>query len=324
MKKIISVFLITIFLIGSLMCIPTENAIASDASSYIEDALRSVIDAQSGNVKKSAFDSVLIDYFVDYSSRLRSASYADIESELRKTGLKYKSTKPTSSKFGSHHVYDNNVELYFGYYPVNSSLNSKDFGNINKEMLCSLELSYGELSISVSNSMHTKGITYTTHDPSRTPVNETVISLSRLLSFYENTMGGAIHDNGSKKHTNQDEITDSGIKSIIERRATQEYFYTQIDSVEINYCSVDSMGQNRVVIVKGKWTGKSTKNVAENIKIFSDDMAAWLHKNSDVVAELYVFWTVPAIHKSNTAAKYTYHFYNHGAVCTNTSGYLVK
>lgn len=318
----LNLIVVTVFVIGlsSYVFVPFASASElEDAVSAIEENLTRVHNA-SGEQEEKA-ETPLIKLFVQYGTQIREVSFAQIDSMVLSFDGDYERTVPTESVFGKHILYNDDFTLVMAYMPIDSSLDSKDFGNIDKEILYSVSLSRGDKSITMSNSMHTQEIAFSTYSADRSMPNKTVNSIDELLTFFESEMDGIVPETLRSIGT---PISNSQkIKNTIEYRS-KEYTNCKVTDIVVNIETFSNPVQHIVLVYIEYGLNNSLDKTQEMIDIYSDDMAAYLAQMYDSLSEVCVFWTVPKYYDSNIAAKCSYNIHDEKAFIADKIGLLYQ
>lgn len=271
--------------------------------------------------EEQIIETPLLEIFIDFGNQIGTISFRQVDHFVKSAGFKYERTVPTNSAFGKHILYDENgFEFTMSYMPLDSSFDSKDFGNLDKEMLDLISLSRHECSITMSDKMHTVDVGYWTYDKSRSVPNQQVYSIDSLLSFFQNSMDGIVADELKNAKTAVSES--QKIESTIEKRA-KEYTRCTLESVEVNRASGQS-SIKYVVMVYFEYGINSLDVTKERINTYSDDLAAYLAQKHDAVAEVYIFWTVPRYYEDEIAAKCSYSVANGHAYIDSRYGLIYR
>lgn len=315
MKRFSILFLI-LFLF-SCYTFSNQDAAASN-NQKARDKIQSILDAvndakryQSENLAQ--IETPLIDLFIDCGVCIENISFDNVDDYLKNTKFEYERILPTSEDLGSHSIYDDNgFVLYMGYMPIDSSYDSKDFGNTAKEMLYCVQLSCGDRSISMSNNMHTTEIICSTYDKSSNTPHKQVSSLESLLNFFQDAMGGAVPD--ELWNVALPTSSSSQIKRTIQHRS-EEYSGSETYEIKINIEN-GSNPTKYIIAVYFEWKmNVNLDKVTELITIYSDDLAAYIANKHDDVSEVYAFWKVPKFYDDTIAAK-------NGYILTNGHAYI--
>ena len=318
-KKAFIAFMMTACIVS------THTALALDAS--LEEILSALEERQELTQKESAEkesnkESSLVNLFVEFGIQIREASFRQIDSAVSSFDGYCERTVPTNTEFGEHKLIDDNgFELTMAYMPIDSSFDSKDFGNIDKEMLYSVSLSHGDNSITMSNSMHTQEIEFSTYSADRSSPNKTVNSIDELLNFFENEMNGFVPESLRGVHLSPS--MSQQIKTTIEYRS-KEYTDCQVTDITVNIETNSDPIQHIVLVYCEYARNNSLDTTREMIDIYSDDIAAYLAQKHDSVSEVYVFWTVPKYYANNIAAKCSYNIHDAKAFIADKFGDLYQ
>ncbi|WP_286231321.1 hypothetical protein [Neobacillus mesonae] len=104
-----------------------------------------------------------------------------------------------------------------------------------------------------------------------------------------------------EKLTRDKEIANS-VKKIVKKN----YIGTTVTKIEVNENMGTEKENDYIVLPYLKWDVKNSANTTkEMLKMYSDDLAAQLAKESDV-EEITVFWEVPYHLEGNNIAKFNY------------------
>ena len=241
---------------------------------------------------------------MEFGCQIRDISYQQVDDAVMSFDGTCERTVPTNSVFGQHRLIDENgFELSMEYMPIDSSYDSNDFGNVEKEMLCSITLSCENKYIQMSNSMHTREVAYTTYSEDRAVQSKTVGSLAELVSFFEREMGGIVP--GELRNIEAPENKSVKIKNTVEYRA-KEYTNCALTDCVVNVTTGQEQNYHIVLVYIEYARNTSLDKTKEMIEVYSDDMAAYIAQEHDTISEVYVFWTVPKYYGTDIAAKCSY------------------
>lgn len=236
MKKIIAVILMTIILLSPLIALAGAK---SDAPKH-----------------GTLFD----DVFMQYAPAMEQYSYNDVDRFLSTTDYTIEAVAPSDKVYAKHSVYDKNGDyVYIAYFPLDNSFSSKDYGNPDKEVITLISYHSGPQSICASTGFHTSLVRYSKYDESVQKKDDEVDSLSDLLAYYKNDMGGTVLGNYphlplSPKITAASALykIEQSVNKHFEKSTDNEVSYMRDEkSVLIKALGKDNLSAN--MIKKGMW-----------------------------------------------------------------------
>jgi hypothetical protein len=276
--------------------------------------------------KKTSND-LFYDVFVPFADELGKASYKEVNSFLSKTSYRIDATKPTSKDFGEIKAYVGNNYVTFQFFPLDNSYDSKDFGNIEKEVVSLLSYNVKNKSITISTGMHTTLPKYTIFEQGKG--NAKASGFEALLNYYINSMGGVKRDTqpvkpsvssdaivGSvktsvKKHFNKDISPEVNLygKNLIIKVGGKDNLTTKLIKGGMHKAIYDVMSENRnppvdfdflisFPLIDAK--GNSSQEIVMKVTFYSDTMKKinwneFLHIDIENAADRY--WEHPAFSK---------------------------
>lgn len=96
------------------------------------------------------------------------------------------------------------------------------------------------------------------------------------------------------------------IENAIRQRISDEYTFTDIDSIRINEnLGTDDVDDDYIALVDLTWTqmnkGPTSKKM---LSMYSEDLAAYIGEECPNVQEIAIFWTVPYLDNANAKCAY--------------------
>ena len=323
MKRIVSLVIALSLIVSCAFAAgETEKKNASalqEAVSAVEERFGRI---QGESEEKYSMEPCLINLFVEFGIQIREASFRQIDNAVSSFEGYCERTAPTSTEFGEHHLIDENgFELTMAYMPIDSSFDSKDFGNVDKEILYSVSLSRGDKSITMSNSMHTQEIAFLTYSADRSMPNKTVNSIDELLDFFKKEMDGVVPE--ALRNVGTPISISQRIKTAVEHRS-KEYTECKVTDIVVSMETNSDPIRYIVSVYIEYGLNNSLDKTQEMVDIYSDDMAAYLAQTYDSLSEIYVFCTLPKYFENNMAAKCSYHIHDEQAFIADKIGLLYQ
>lgn len=175
------------------------------------------------------------DVFYRYAGEVGSASYRQITDYLKKTKYRFETTYTAAFVCDIYDNDGNNISMHF--YPLDNSYDNKDFGNVDKEMLCLLSYKADDKSITINTDWHStlpefsvsakgKGTTF-------------VYDVKSLYDYYLSDMNGIKRD----VSWNNDYTSSQSIEMYVESSVRKHFDYP---------IKVKLRGKNLVIEAVGK------------------------------------------------------------------------
>lgn len=314
MKKVFAVFLVVLSLFMTHM-IP-----AKAESVFYEMELRMREDKETPEA--SGDDTYVQNTFFHFADSLADVSFADVRQYLVDQGYSFRETIG-ENEFATFHVECPVSEVYFCFYPLDTSTTSTAFGDPDREMLSCIEYSRGDKWITVTDEFHTKTVHLIAGNKNDDPVKHEISETDLLRIFYNYEIGGNISADdivGAEMTSDSERL--SAIRGTVSSRI-KEYTRTTISDVVANQDVSTTDPDDFILQVFLKWDVKNgTDNTKKMIEMYGDDMAVTLGETYSDAKEIYIFWYVPFLVEKGTAAKFEYKNVSNGVLIIDRTGPL--
>ena len=266
------------------------------------------------------------DVFMRYSAGVGVFSFNEVDAFLPSTDFSVESVAPSEKDWASHKVEDGSGDyVNIMYFPLDTSYDSKDYGNPDKEVISSVSFHRGNRSVTVTSDMHTSPVTYKTYDNSRDPANVEVYDLNSLLDYFVGDMKGKVLGDYSDSHSVSTSTGNEVKVELVIDAAAKEYRDTDITSIRLASNQSTPSLDDVNVAVEATWSLKNSKeSTEETLRIFSDDLAVRLAEGCSFVSEMRIHWTVPYLSDRGVIAKFTYEMKSGAAYRVGESGPLFR
>lgn len=275
-----------------------------------------------GSAQKKNNDWYVENIFIPLSSKIAAMSYYDVSNLLDTLDVEYEGVLGKNDFVKHEIVCSSSSGLTMLYYPLNAACDSKDFGNGNKEMLCSVSFTSGDKQISVSDNTHMGTLKYKSFYKARSKPNKEESSLSALLRFYNKEMGGNVNAGIQTSLKNTDPSTH--LTDVAKNRIEAEYASTDFVSLSV-YPDLDTSDPSDYSVqVELSYRLKKEKTAKEETEMYAGDMAITLYETAPAITNIIIFWEAPRIKENGVAAKYTYEQRSDDVYLIDTAGYLYR
>ena len=183
MKKVFAAFLVTLSIFLSF------TIQAEAASGTFEQRL---IIREATEVSKASEDDVyVVNTLFRFANSLAGVSFSDVRQYLVDQGYSFRE-EIGENKLATFHVECPISEVYFCFYPLDTSSTSTAFGDPDREMLSCIEYRRDDKWISVTDVLHTKEVQLIAGNKNDNPVNREISEIDILRIFYNYVIGGSI------------------------------------------------------------------------------------------------------------------------------------
>ena len=220
------------------------------------------------NPVQSASANLFDDVFLVLASGIAKQSYNSVNAFLVATPFKVDSVS-SSGNLTSHDVADDHGNrIGIQYFPIDNSYSSKDYGNLDKEVISLITYEVNNKSITITTGLHTNPVEFKTYDKSRATPNQSVANMQALLNFYQKEMGGALTPQ-SIAAASTFTWTAFSIESAFSNAMNKHFAKSAENSATLhgNNMVVRALGKDNIfrdMITKGMW--KSIYDTLQDVK----------------------------------------------------------